>query len=178
MTGLLRPYKGTQELLRAWQRIVSSTPDCPVHLVIAGHIQDPAVHPLISALASQAPGSLTVIPRRLTDGELAGVLRRSELVVAPYRAVLTSGTYYLATTFATPVVAPAKGMFTEVIAHGESGWLYDGSEAGLEQQLRALLRNPPEAFRMAGDAAHRRNVGADAAALSARFFSWLLSYRD
>lgn len=178
MTGLLRPYKGTQELLRAWQRIRSTLPDCPVHLVIAGHIQDPAVHPVIAAVRSQSPGSLTVIPRRLTDAELAAVLRRAELVVAPYREVLTSGTYYLATTFGKPVLAPARGMFTEVIAHGESGWLYDGSEAGLEQQLRAVIEKSPEAFRAAGDAARRGNAGADAATLSARFFSWLLSHRN
>jgi len=178
MTGLLRPYKGTQELLRAWQRIAGAGEGGHAHLVIAGHIQDPAVHPLINSLRSQAPGSITVIPRRLTDEELAGVLRRSELVLTPYREVLTSGTYYLATTFSKPVLAPAKGMFPEVVEHSRSGWLYEGSEEALEQSLRALLKEPPETFRQVGEEARRRNEDATASAVSRRFFEWLLSLQN
>lgn len=178
LTGLLRPYKGTQELLRVWQRILNSATDCPVHLVIAGHIQDPPVHPLIAAVKGHAGGRLTVIPRRLDDSELAALLQHSELVVAPYRRVLTSGTYYLATTFSKPVLAPAKGMFPEVVEHGQSGWLYDGSEAALEQSLRALLKEPPETFRQVGEEARRRNEDATASAVSRRFFEWLLSLQN
>ena len=178
MTGLLRPYKGTQELLRAWQRIAEAGEGGHAHLVIAGHIQDPAVHPLIASLRSQTPGSITVIPRRLTDEELAGVLRRSELVLTPYREVLTSGTYYLATTFSKPVLAPAKGMFPEVVEHSRSGWLYEGSEEALEQSLRALLKEPPETFRQVGEEARRRNEDATASAVSRRFFEWLLSLQN
>jgi glycosyltransferase involved in cell wall biosynthesis len=178
MTGLLRPYKGTQELLQAWLRIMASHADRPVRLVVAGHIQDPALHPVIAAIRSHSPGSLSVIPRRLEDAELAALLRRSELIVAPYRKVLTSGTYYLASTFSKPVLAPAKGMFPEVVEHGRSGWLYDGSEEELEQSLRSLMWEPPETFRQVGSEARRRNEDANASAVSRRFFEWLLSLQD
>jgi glycosyltransferase involved in cell wall biosynthesis len=178
LTGLLRPYKGMQELLRVWQRVLDAESDHPVHLVIAGHIQDPPVHPLIAAVKARAAGRLTVIPRRLEDGELAALVRRAELVLAPYRQVLTSGTYYLATTFSKPVLAPAKGMFPEVVEHGQSGWLYDGSEEALEQSLRALMQQPPETFRQVGSEARSRNEDANASAVSRRFFEWLLSLQN
>jgi glycosyltransferase involved in cell wall biosynthesis len=172
MTGLIRPYKGASELLQAWQTLLSSQ-HCSPHLVIAGDLRDPSLPPLIESLIHRFPGALTVIPRRLGDAELATLVRHCELMIAPYRNVHTSGTYFLASTFRKPVLAPRRGMFARAVDDGKTGWLYDGTNDGLVLALQTLLREPQERFRQLGEAAWQLNARNRTPEISDRFFRLL-----
>ncbi|HWI71677.1 MAG TPA: glycosyltransferase, partial [Baekduia sp.] len=69
LTGLLRPYKGIDVLLDAWRRFGASPPG---ELWIVGLPRMP--------LPAVLPPGVRLVPRFVTDAELAAVLRRADLV--------------------------------------------------------------------------------------------------
>lgn len=140
--GMIRPYKGITDLLRAFESLTTHNPNHDLMLIIAGKIYDPDLPRVMSSISAESQKRITVIPRRLSDEEIAALMRLADVNVTPYRKILTSGSFYLATTFGKPTLAPAIGMFPEVIQHEHSGFLYDGSVDDLECALNAINSMP------------------------------------
>ena len=99
----------------------------------------------------------------IPDEEVQVFFHAADVVILPYRAVLTSGSAILAISFGKPVVAPALGLITDLIRDGEDGLLYDPDEPG--GLLRAMRRF------LDLDARARTRMGAAARATAARL-SW------
>jgi glycosyltransferase involved in cell wall biosynthesis len=129
--GQVRPYKGLDALVRAFAAV--DAPDA--RLVIAGApmaggeavlgaVADPRVHVLLG---------------HVPDEQVQLFFRAADLVVLPYRAVLSSGAAMLAFSFGRGIVAPRLGCLAQLDGKG-AAILYDpGVTDGLEEALRWAL---------------------------------------
>jgi glycosyltransferase involved in cell wall biosynthesis len=169
MVGRLSPYKGGHELLAALDRVAMGPAAKRIHVVIAGRTPDPSFIAAARRIQTRHPGLISLLPRRLEDEELAALVERAAVIVTPYRKVLTSGTYFLAATFAKPVLAPRIGMFKAGVDHCVDGLLYDGTVEGLAQALDAIANYPSEKLAEMGKRAHARNSGKTIATIAERF---------
>jgi glycosyltransferase involved in cell wall biosynthesis len=153
LPGLLRAYKGMDVLLDAWRRFGT---DPPGELWIVGmpRMPVPAAHEL--------PPGVRLVPRFVTDAELAGVLRRADLITLPYREIDQSGVLYAALGLGRPLLLSAVGGFPEVAATGAAELVAPGDPAALHASLAALL----------GDPARRAALAAAATTAATTTYSW------
>jgi glycosyltransferase involved in cell wall biosynthesis len=148
LPGLLRAYKGIDVLLDAWRRFGT---DPPGELWIVGM-------PRMELPAREAlPPGVRLVPRFVTDAELAAVLRRADLVTLPYREIDQSGVLYAALGLGRPLLLSAVGGFPEVAATGAAELVAPGDPEALHAGLATLLADPG-----------RRGALTAAAALAAR----------
>lgn len=120
--GQIRPYKGVEELLAAFSQLPASDS----HLIIAGHVHDPAYGAQIRKLA-MADARVTLHDRYVPDEEIQYWMNASDVCVLPYRHVTTSGAAILAFSFGKPVIAPKLGDFSQLVG-ATRGILYDASD--------------------------------------------------
>jgi glycosyltransferase involved in cell wall biosynthesis len=126
--GLMRPYKGIEDLLEAWRGIEGS------ELWVVGM---PRMD--ISALQAMAPEGVRFVPRFVTDAELPAYFMRADLVVLPYREIDQSGVLFTALAFGKPLLLSDVGGFPEVAATGAARTFPAGDARALRDALRDLL---------------------------------------
>jgi glycosyltransferase involved in cell wall biosynthesis len=143
LTGLLRPYKGIDVLLDAWRRFGA---DPPGELWIVGMPRMPVPD------ARDLPPGVRLVPRFVDDAELAGVLRRADLITLPYREIDQSGVLYAALGLGRPLLLSAVGGFPEVAATGAAELVPSGDPAALHAALAALLADPERRAALARNA--------------------------
>lgn len=122
--GLLRPYKGLEELLPAFRAL----PDTDVRLVLAGQPNTAGYAERLAALA-EGDTRIQLAPRLVPSEEVQIYLNAADVVVLPYRQITTSGAALLAFSFGAPIIAPAIGAFPNLVA-GQRGILYDPARPG------------------------------------------------
>ncbi len=131
--GLIRPYKGLEELLPAFR----SLPDPSAVLLIAGR---PRPSDYAARLAAQAGEDPRVVwhPQFVPNDEVQLWMNAADAVALPYRQITTSGAAMLAWSFGKPVIAPALPAFVEPMSDAPFlGLLYDPADpAGLANALR------------------------------------------
>ncbi len=125
--GMIRPYKGILELIRAWSR----TEMKQAVLVIAGEVGD---QDLGNALKTLSGGSVVFLPGRKTDEEVSQLFRAADIAVFNYRQILTSGGVLLAVSFGLPTIAPGFPAIRELLS--ESSLLFEPND---EAALHGLL---------------------------------------
>jgi glycosyltransferase involved in cell wall biosynthesis len=158
--GLLRPYKGIENLLEAFRRLGPGA-----ELWVVGNPRMP-VEPL-RRLAAAAPGRVRFVSRFVEDAEIPAIFRAADLLVLPYLDAEHSGVLYTGLAFGTPMVLSAVGGFPEVAATGAARLVAPGDAAALASALQEL----------AGDAAARERLAEAARAAAAGPFSWEESAR-
>lgn len=122
--GLLRPYKGLEELVPAF-RALSEEQVC---LVLTGQPESPAYAEKLKTLVAGDP-RIRLRPGLVPNEEVQVYLNAADVVVLPYRQITTSGAALLAFSFGRPIVAPAIGAFPNLVA-GRRGILYDPQQQG------------------------------------------------
>jgi glycosyltransferase involved in cell wall biosynthesis len=152
--GLLRPYKGVELLLEAFQNIDGA------ELWIVGMPRMP-IEPL-RELAASVRGTVRFVPRFVDDAEIPALFRRADLVVLPYREIDQSGVLYTALAFGKPIVLTAVGGFAEVAAQGAARAVRPGAPVELAAAIQGLL----------DDDAARAQLAQAAAAAAAGPYSW------
>lgn len=133
--GLIRPYKGTDLLLRAWREVTADA-----ELWIVGK-------PLgvdLAELRALADDRVRFVPRFVTDGELAACFDRAQLAVLPYREIEQSGVLATALAFGTPVLASAVGAFPEAAGQDAAAIVPPNDEHALAAAIQRLLGDPTE----------------------------------
>lgn len=136
--GQIRPYKGLEELLAAWEE-PGRDPTARLHVVGSVGVFDGA-DALVERVRRVADRvHLGTVP----DEELPTVLGGCDVVVLPHRAPLNSGTLLLAHTYARPVIAPRRGCLPSHAAPGAVRW-FGPQDGTLADALRDLgpLRDP------------------------------------
>jgi glycosyltransferase involved in cell wall biosynthesis len=130
--GQVRPYKGLDTLARTFAEI--ETPG--VRLVIAGR----PVAGGDAGLGAVRDDRIRLFLRAVADDEVQVFFAAADIVVLPYRNVLTSGAAMLAFSFGRGVVAPRLGCLADLERSG-GAILYDpAAPDGLRRALaRALL---------------------------------------
>jgi glycosyltransferase involved in cell wall biosynthesis len=152
--GLLRPYKGIENLLQAFRHVEGA------ELWVVGNPRMD-VAPL-RALAAEAPGRVRFVPRFVEDAEIPAIFRRADLVALPYLDAEHSGVLYTGLAFGKPLVLSAVGGFPEVAATGAGRLVPPGDTAALAAALAELV----------GDEAARAELATAAQLAAAGPFSW------
>ncbi len=128
--GTFRPYKGLELLLDAWQ-------DMPGQLLIVGGAKDQAYASQLKARAALQP-NIRVQPQFVPDADLPLWFAAADVIVLPYRKLLSSGILLWALSYGVPVVAPAVAPVQELISEGQQGFLF--APESLEELRAALWR--------------------------------------
>jgi beta-1,4-mannosyltransferase len=129
--GQVRPYKGIDALIETFAAL-----DAPhARLVIAGAP--------VAPVAAPADARIQLVLRHVADAEVQVFLNAADLVVLPYRDVLTSGAAMLALSFGRGIVAPRLGCLGELERSG-AALLYDATDPrGLATAFAAALDADP-----------------------------------
>jgi glycosyltransferase involved in cell wall biosynthesis len=122
--GQVRRYKQVDELVRTFGRVDAAD----ARLLVAGKPVDDDYVDDIAELAAGDDRVRTVF-EFVPDEEVQVYMEAADVVVLPYRTILTSGTVLLAMTFANPVVAPRLGCVGELL-DAEGGFPYDPDRRG------------------------------------------------
>jgi glycosyltransferase involved in cell wall biosynthesis len=131
--GVIRPYKGLDLLLDAFDAVCASRGG-PRRLLVAGNAssdprtQDAAdrclLHPQVVLRQGAVP-----------DGEMQYYLRAADIAVLPYQRSLNSGVLLLALSFGLPVVAPASPATAGMTTPAAARTFQPGDPAALTQAL-------------------------------------------
>lgn len=175
--GMIRPYKGVEDLLKAFSQVAQANPHLGMHLIIAGHMEDPKVVAALQDLDQTIRDRITLIARRLDENEMAGLIEVADVLVTPYRKILTSGSFYFATTYKKPTIAPSIGMFSEIAKDGETAFLYDGTLDSLSKKLLDVSLLSPEILKAVGANAWKAHQHLTIEQISNRFFAALEAER-
>jgi glycosyltransferase involved in cell wall biosynthesis len=135
--GVLRPYKGLEELVREWKSLQPAN----AYLMIAGRPVTESVGADLSRIAEGAE-DIRIFKEHVPEFQIQHFMNAADAVVFPYRRVLTSGALVLAMSFGKPCIAPRTGSIVDYIADS-GGYLYDADEQdGLRRALQAVLAGP------------------------------------
>ncbi|HMI82379.1 MAG TPA: glycosyltransferase family 4 protein, partial [Solirubrobacterales bacterium] len=129
--GLLRPYKGIENLLAAFRRVRGA------ELWIVGNPRMD-VGPL-RQLADAAEGRVRFVTRFVEDAEIPAILRRADLLVLPYLDAEHSGVLYTGLAFGKPLILSAVGGFPEVAETGAARLVPPGDTDALAATLSELV---------------------------------------
>ena len=131
--GMIRPYKGIENLLQAWQ---ASSKLAQNHtLLVAGKYLDSAYGKKITALTGATKGVIFQ-PQFIPAEEMHLYFSAADVVVLPFTSILTSGSLILAMSYNKPIVAPNQGGIKEILETANS-LLYDsGDRLGLSKALQ------------------------------------------
>jgi beta-1,4-mannosyltransferase len=116
--GLIRPYKGVEELITAF----AALPDDSLTLRIVGRSDSPELATAIRE-STDADQRITHELRYLADAELAEEVGQAELVVLPYRTMQNSGAALLALSLERPVLVPANEVTDSLAREVGAGWV-------------------------------------------------------
>jgi glycosyltransferase involved in cell wall biosynthesis len=152
--GLIRAYKGLENLLEAFARLRGA------ELWIVGNPRMD-VEPL-RELAAAAPGRVRFVTRFVEDAEIPAIFRRADVVALPYLDAEHSGVLYTGLAFGKPLVLSAVGGFPEIAEGGAARLVPPGDVDALAAVLAELI----------GDESARAELAAAAARAAAGPFSW------
>ncbi|UCD51000.1 MAG: glycosyltransferase [Phycisphaerales bacterium] len=132
--GAVRPYKGVLELVDAFRTLAADH----VSLVIAGKpLNDNFAREIERAAAGL--DRVRFHPVFVQDAEVQVYMNAADVVVLPYRHILSSGAALLAMSFGKPCIAPAIGCLGDVL-DASGAFLYDPEcETGLVKSMRRAV---------------------------------------
>jgi glycosyltransferase involved in cell wall biosynthesis len=139
--GLLRPYKGVELLIEAFQNVEGA------ELWVVGMPRMP-LEPL-RELAAEIRGRVRFVPRFVDDSEIPAYFRRADIVALPYREIDQSGVLYTALAFGKPIVVSSVGGFAELAAEGAARAVPPNAPVELAAAIQQLLDEPEECRRLA-----------------------------
>jgi beta-1,4-mannosyltransferase len=135
--GLIRPYKGIEELVPAFLDLGTNLAN--KRLLIVGAVQDKKFQARIASIMASQP-SIKLVADYVTDEKLQVFLAACDLAVFPYRTATTSAAAVLALSFGRPVIGPVSPAFSHLVTE-QTGVLYD---PGVPGALTAALRTGAE----------------------------------
>jgi beta-1,4-mannosyltransferase len=151
--GLIRPYKGVVELVKAFRRVASPC----ARLVIAGQPVSRSMERLVSN-SIQGDRRILFVPGYVKDDDVQKYMNSCDVVVLPYRRVLTSGAAILAMSFGKPCIAPRLGCVTDALDE-KANVLFDPSVDGdLDRALGEALSRSQELETMGRDNSRRAST--------------------
>jgi glycosyltransferase involved in cell wall biosynthesis len=135
--GNIKGYKGLDSLLDCYKKIKRETSD--VGLIIAGRILDKECESLIRAHVSADPSILLNISF-VENNDVQYYYNAADMVILPYRRILSSGAALLSISFNKPIIAPRSGLMPEIIDEGKQGYLFDSYAEMMVLMKRAVVQ--------------------------------------
>lgn len=152
--GQIKRVKGLDYLLKAFPLILRNHPAAV--LVIAGAVwkDDWSRYQTIIDKEGVADHVISRI-QHIPDEDVPLYFGAADVVALPYLRIYQSGVLLMAFSYGRPVVATATGGMTEVLQHGETGYLVPPRDsAALADAISRVLGDKAAAQRM-GDAARQ-----------------------
>jgi beta-1,4-mannosyltransferase len=115
--GQVRPYKGVDDLIRVFRE----TPDPNLFLLIAG--KPSAEYGREIAAMAAGDDRIKLRLKFLDSGEFCDFTAATDLIVAPYRDYLHSGTLIHAASSARPVLTPTTPFSSDLADEIGGGWV-------------------------------------------------------
>ncbi|MEO7059010.1 MAG: glycosyltransferase [Lapillicoccus sp.] len=129
--GIIRPYKGLEDLVEAFSALPPAVRDT-MRLTIVGETWEGWDAPLDAVAASPARDRITVVNRYVTDAEAKQHFANADAVALPYRRSSSSGPLHMAMSAGLPTIVTSVGGLVDAA----SG--YDGVTFVPPQDIPAL----------------------------------------
>lgn len=144
--GLIRPYKGVEDLLKAFKPLGGKY---KARLIIAGSCSDIGLKQQI--IRAQKTGNIDFFEGYIPDSEVATYFKSTDIVCLPFKAITTSGSALLTMSFGKPLIAPYSGALTDLPKN--VGYLYDPEKQNaLSQTLSKAMNNSTNLSRLGSNA--------------------------
>ena len=139
--GVIRPYKGTDELVDAFAQLLETNQK--IHLTIAGEVWQNYSDAL--ERAKRLPSEhVRVIPKYLDDEDVATLFANTDIIVLPYRRSSASGPLHLAMAAGLPIVTTNIPALVEVTQE------YGGVRYAEPENSDSLAQSIEEALPLVG----------------------------
>jgi glycosyltransferase involved in cell wall biosynthesis len=133
--GLIRPYKGLEDLIRAFDALPESE-ITSYQLTVVGETWEGCTLPANLIEQSRYRDRITFVNRYVSDEEVAAFFAGADAVVFPYHRASTSGSLHIAMSHGLPVVITQVGGLIEAVANYEGAILTPpGDSAALRDAL-------------------------------------------
>ena len=119
--GMLRPYKGLEALIETW-KILEVIQKENILLIAGQALNEHYGYFLVNQSAQES--NIVLHNMLIENSNLHYYFSAADVVVLPFKAVLTSGSLILAMSFGKPVIAPRLGGIPETLV-GADDLLYD-----------------------------------------------------
>ena len=120
--GLIRPYKGLENLIQAFDALPEDEIDA-YWLTIVGETWEGWTVPANLIAQSRYRDRITFVNRYVSDVAVAQFFAEADAVVLPYRRASTSGALHIAMSCGLPVVVTSVGGLVEAVADYEGAIL-------------------------------------------------------
>lgn len=135
--GAIRPYKGVDELIDNFKQLTAEN----LRLVIVGNPINEEYSQLIESKVND-DRAIKYIPGYVPEEQIQLYLNACDVVVFPYKDILTSGSVLLAMSFGKPCIVPYLGCIGEILDEKgafffnpqEQNSLLSALEKAIEQQ--------------------------------------------
>jgi glycosyltransferase involved in cell wall biosynthesis len=137
--GLVRQYKGVVELINSFNELTEKSRIDGIKLLIVGR---PFNNEVKEEVISRCKGNekiLTVL-KYVDDKDVQIYMNAADVVVLPFKNILTTSSVSLAMSFGKPIITPAIGNIPDDL-NREGGFLYEASERdGLLNAMKQALQ--------------------------------------
>lgn len=133
--GLLRAYKGIPELIEAFESLQA---DNDIYLVIAGQAKDQRLTEQLNIQTVNNP-KIKLFPQFIPDNEIQVFMNACDVVVLPYRNLLTSGSVVLAMSFSKACIAPQLGCLNEILDEAGAFTYNADDQTGLSDAMQRAI---------------------------------------
>jgi glycosyltransferase involved in cell wall biosynthesis len=140
--GTIRPYKGLEDLVRAFELLAAEDPDC--WLTVVGETWEGWTEPLALIAASPLRERITLVNEYVSDADAARWFAGADVVALPYRRSSASGPLHMTTDAGLPVVVTDVGGLAQACA------AYDGAVLVPPADPEALRDGLREAIALRG----------------------------
>lgn len=161
--GLVRPYKGVEDLLAAF----ADLDDPRAGLRVVGACPDADLAASIARRAADDPRAQVALAH-VDDADLVDAVHRAQLVVLPYREMHSSGVLLLALSLGRPVLVPRTPVTDDLAAEVGPDWVHRYDGALRAAHLAAALAASAALLSSPGAAGPDGVGGSDGPDLSAR----------
>jgi glycosyltransferase involved in cell wall biosynthesis len=117
--GQIRPYKGLEDLIEVFNTLKADN----IKLLIVGKPKDNNIENWIKSLSKTNRNIIPVL-KFIPDADIQIYMNASDVVVLPFKKILTSGSAILALSFGKPIIAPNVASISEVLDN-EGSIFYD-----------------------------------------------------
>jgi glycosyltransferase involved in cell wall biosynthesis len=117
--GYIRPYKGLDQLIQAFPRVLEARPDTT--LLIVGECYEDLQRYEDMIAAEGIAGKTIFVSKYVANEEIEPYFKASDMVCLPYRSATQSGIVMLAYGFRRPVVTTDVGGLPESVRAGKTG---------------------------------------------------------
>ena len=134
--GIIRPNKGIYELIDAFEAINNPK----LHLIVAGKPYPHEEEKIATRLKQHS--NTTFVPEYVPDDQIQRYVNAADVVVFPYKNILTSGAVILAMSYGRACIVPQLGCMGETINDGLGGFLYDPEKSeGLKEAIERAIEH-------------------------------------